>query len=249
MIAPWPLALAGGIAGAALGSYATTAALRWARAEPSSFGRSHCDGCGLTLGYAQTVPVWSYVQARGACTRCGGRIDPLHPIGELIGATTGLAVAATLEGVAALLLGGLALLLLAASVTDLKVLRIPDALSLAVAGACGGLAWAGGGWPRLQMGLAAATVTLAVLSVLAWTSTRRKGRAGLGLGDVKLAAGLALWLGPATPWAIVAAAVLGLAGMAIMRPADGRLAFGPCLAVAGWLAGLGGEWGWWPTTL
>src|SRR5690349_21177897 len=47
--------------GACLGSFAATAALRFSRAEPFIAGRSHCDACGMRLGFAATLPLVSYV--------------------------------------------------------------------------------------------------------------------------------------------------------------------------------------------
>jgi leader peptidase (prepilin peptidase)/N-methyltransferase len=79
-----------------------------------------------------------------------------------------------------------------------------------------------------------------------WLAARRSGEPGLGLGDVKLLAALALWLGLATPWLIAAASLLGLLLMAITRPKDGRLAFGPAIAVSAWTIGIIGEAGQWP---
>jgi leader peptidase (prepilin peptidase)/N-methyltransferase len=193
--------------------------------------------------------VLSYLQLGGVCATCGSRIDRVHLWGELTGAVVGATIAATLPGPSALLTGGLAGLLLAAAVADLRTLRLPETLSIGVALAGAGLAWLHGGWPALALGLITAAATFAVLVGVREFSARMRGRQSLGLGDVKLLAALAVWLGVATPWAVVVGSVLGLAGMALLRPADGRLPFGPYIAVAAWLVGLGGEWGWWPTTL
>jgi leader peptidase (prepilin peptidase)/N-methyltransferase len=80
---------------------------------------------------------------------------------------------------------------------------------------------------------------------------RFRGQAGLGFGDVKLITALAFWLGLATPWAVVAAAGIGLA-FAVLRGAgrrNERFAFGPMIAAAAWIVGMTREAGLWPVGL
>jgi len=241
-LAVWGLA---GVAGLAAGSYAATAAMRVARGEGHVRGRSHCDGCGRTLGFARTLPVVSFVALRGACADCGGRIARLHPAGEAAGAAIALgAVWVASQGDAwragPLLVLGFALL--AAAVVDLRIRRLPDPLTLAVALAGAGLA-AGRGPGALAGGAVAATLAALVLLAIRALSARRSGEPGLGLGDVKLIAALALWLGPATPLMVVFAAGLGLLAAGLDRGGEPRRPFGPALALAGWGVGLALELG------
>jgi leader peptidase (prepilin peptidase)/N-methyltransferase len=78
---PFPaLALALGLC---VGSYAGTAAMRAARKEPSLAGRSHCDACGKSLGWAETVPVLSFVALGGRCVACRAPISRFHLVCEL----------------------------------------------------------------------------------------------------------------------------------------------------------------------
>ena len=237
MIPAWPAIGLGFPIGLCLGSYATTAAMRRARSEASSRGRSHCDGCGAGLGFAETVPLYSYLLRHGACACCGARIDPLHPAGEIAG---GVAVAipfALLPPSTALLVATLGLLLLAASVFDAKTRRLPDALTLAAALICAGLALVRG-LPHLALNAAVAMAAILVLEALRRLFGRAKGEAGLGFGDVKLIAALALWLGALTPWMVTLASVAGLAAVALWRPAERRIAFGPFIAAAAFGLGL-----------
>jgi leader peptidase (prepilin peptidase)/N-methyltransferase len=92
--------------------------------------------------------------------------------------------------------------------------------------------------------LAAAALTAAILLPLRKVFVRRMGDPGLGLGDVKLVAALALWLGPATPTMAVLACVLGLA-VAVWRrvPRGQAMALGPMIAVAGMTVGMLAERG------
>ena len=53
--------LAGGVVGAVIGSYVTTAALRASAPDAPAADRSQCDRCRKTLGWFETAPVLSYV--------------------------------------------------------------------------------------------------------------------------------------------------------------------------------------------
>jgi len=246
MTGPAPALGLAALCGLALGSYAVTAAVRFARAEPSTFGRSHCDGCGRTLRFSQTIPVLSYVRAQGRCDACRTAIDPIHLVGELSGLLVLLMAFLASDLIRSPLLAALGLVLVAAAVIDWKVGRLPNVLTAAVAVLALMLA-ASKSIAAVEIGLGAATISLGVLLVLRWVMGRTGRDPGLGLGDVKLICALALWLGLATPWMVVGAAMAGLLVMNFVRPPDGRMAFGPALALAGWMVGIGGEWGLWPT--
>lgn len=224
-----------GLVGACGGSFAATAALRTLRGEQAVAGRSHCDGCGVTLGAAATIPLFSYPALRGACTHCGGRIDPTHLAGEVAGAALGAGAFALLPPAFACLVLCLGLVLLAASIIDQRTQRLPDRLTLVVGLLCLGLALLAG---RLLEGLAAAAITFALLEVARQGYLRFRGRSGLGAGDVKLLAALALWLGAATPWAVTAASAGCLALVLIARPSGGKIAFGPFIAGGALAVGL-----------
>lgn len=232
-------------AGTVAGSFAATAGVRASRAEQVFVGRSHCDGCGQTLSYAQTLPLVSYVAAGGACRDCRARIDPIHPAGELAGGAVFLGALMLGDPIRAASVALLGLVLIAASAVDAKSQKLPDALTLLAAMLCALLAWTrsvGAGFA----GLAAALVAIAVLEGLRRLSQARNGEPGLGFGDVKLVGALALWLGVDTPWMVTGAAALGLAAMVLLRPPGGRLAFGPAIAAAGWSLGVMREANLWP---
>ena len=237
-----------GVAGLALGSFAVTSGLRLSRGGSAMRGRSQCDTCGHRLGFAQTVPVVSYLRLSGACAACRARIDPTHLAGEVAGAVVVVTALFAQDLTRSLLLIGLGLTLIAAVAVDWKVRRLPDLLTLACAGFCASLAVLQS-WQTMFEGMIAAALVIAILMAVRWLAGRQSGEPGLGLGDVKLLAALALWLGLATPWLIAGASLLGLLLMAISRPPDGRLAFGPAIAVSAWSIGIIGEAGGWPTTM
>jgi leader peptidase (prepilin peptidase)/N-methyltransferase len=238
----------GAITGMVLGSFAVTAGLRMSRGDSALTGRSRCDGCGCALSFAQTVPLVSYVRLGGACAGCGGRIDPTHLAGEAAGGLMVVAGLFVADPARSLLLSALGLTLIAAAAVDLKVHRLPDVLTASVAALGFWLSALRGGDAVIE-GVVAAGLTASALLLLRAVSRRLRTDPGLGLGDVKLFAALALWLGASTPWLVACAAGVGLAIMRLTRPADGRLAFGPAIAVAAWAVGFSQEAGLWPTTM
>lgn len=246
MIAHLAIAAVSGVVGACVGSFTATAALRAAHGEQAVFGRSRCDACGVGLSFTSTVPVLSFVRSRGICASCGSTIDPLHFVGEVAGATIGatVAIVIALPGRAGLL-AALGFVLLGIAAYDARTKRIPDVLVLAVVAVCGALA-ALRSIEALEIGAVAAVAAFAILELLRRTHQLARAKPGLGSGDVKLVAALALWLGLATPWAIAAAAGAGLIAFATLRPASGRIAFGPFIALCAWLTGMACEGVGWP---
>lgn len=238
----WIAPLAGGLLGAIVGSFTTTMALRSVAGVPLLHGRSRCDSCGHGLSFAATVPLVSYAVFGGACRDCRSAIDPRHPIGEVTGGIAGALALAVLPLAEAVIVFVLAQVLLASSIIDSRSRRLPDALTAAIALLCAGLA-ALRGLETLAIGIASAAVAYLLLETLRRGYSAMRRRPGLGGGDVKLVAALALWLGLTTPWAMVAAAGIGLAAMLVLRPADGRIAFGPAIAASAFLVGLGGSAG------
>lgn len=144
----------------------------------------------------------------------------------------------------------LAALMLAIAVTDSRRYIIPNeltgaalALALFRAGAVGPEAdWYAATWAAFR----AAVIALPLLALMAGYR-RWRGRDGLGLGDIKLAAVAGAWLGMVTVFAVIELATLSALGAYLAsgylrkRPlkATAFLPFGLFLAPAiwiGWLA-------------
>ena len=242
---PFLVGLPATLVGLCLGSFAATAALRSAQGEQALAGRSRCDGCGVTLGFAHTTPVLSYVVLGGACADCGERIDPLHVVGEVAG---GLILGASFyltPWSRAVPLAALGLLLLASAIYDARTRKLPDRLTAGVAG-LGAVLALEQSIAALWLGLIAAALAFGLLEGLRRGFLWARRKPGLGFGDVKLIAALAIWLGLTTPWAIALASALAL-GLALTRPSpDGRLAFGPWIAIAAFSIGMIREAHLWP---
>lgn len=234
----WPWLLAGALAGLVAGSFLATLVVRWPRGETLR-GRSRCDGCGRRLGWAQMIPLLSYLMAGGRCRTCHAAIDWRHPAMELAAAVVGMAAfAATAgpSGLAGALFGWVLLALLA---LDAEHLWLPDALTLPLLAA--GLLLGQG---DLAGRLVGAAIGGGGLLLIAWVYRLARHRDGMGLGDVKLMAALGAWLGwQMLPLLLLLAALLGL-GLAAVAAVRGRpvgqVPLGACLAAAAfplWLAG------------
>lgn len=234
------------LCGVCAGSFCTNFALRGARGEQALQGRSHCDQCLAPLGFFDSLPIISYLRCGGVCGVCGGRIDLAHPLGELAGAVIVLSALWAHSALRAALMVVLGLVLLESAVIDLKIRQLPDAAT-GLAAIVAFLLALSESTARLVEGLIAAVVTFAVLEFLRRWFQRARGSAGLGFGDVKLAAALALWLAAATSWALALASLMGLAYFVIARPADKKIAFGPWIVVAAWIVGASKEAGIWST--
>jgi leader peptidase (prepilin peptidase)/N-methyltransferase len=227
-------------AGLALGSFATLVAHRVPRREGIVGGRSRCPGCGVTIAAYDNVPLFSWLLLRGHCRSCGERISPRYPLTEL--------VTAVLFATTALMLGtdhagGLALgfalcaMLVVITLTDLERRVIPNAVLAVGAAVAVGIAVVTdpGSLPER---FAAAAGAGGFLFCVALAYPR-----GMGMGDVKLAAVMGLYLGRAVAPALVIAfgigALVGLVMIARMGTAARKQAipFGPFLALGG-VAGL-----------
>jgi leader peptidase (prepilin peptidase)/N-methyltransferase len=238
----WPVGL--GLLGAVIGSFLATLVLRWPAGRSVLRGRSHCDGCGVTLGARDLVPLLSAAVARGRCRACGSAIDPRHWQVELgclgVGVLAGLAVPGPV-GLAGAVFGWL---LLALAALDVAEFWLPDALTATLAGA-GVVAGLLGVDPSLTERGIGGLGGFAALWLVGALYKAVRGREGLGGGDPKLLGAIGLWLGwRLLPAVVFLAALTGLAvvlvGLLRGREATlgDRMPFGALLAIAAYPAWL-----------
>lgn len=226
-------------AGLIFGSFATVVAHRVPRGEPFVVGRSRCPGCGEEIAAYDNVPVLSWLVLRGRCRHCGVRISARYPLTELAMAVLFAATVVILgTGDWGSLALGVALcaLLVIVSLTDLERRVIPNKVLLA--GAMVAVAIAAAADPA-SLGPRAISAAAAggLLFFVALAYPR-----GMGMGDVKLAAVMGLYLGRAVAPALLigfaAGALVGLVLIARRGPAARKQAvpFGPFLALGGVVA-------------
>lgn len=238
-----PAAVFAFLGGLLVGSFVTVVAHRVPQGESIVGPRSRCPGCGTQIAAYDNIPVLSWLALRGRARCCGERISPRYPLTELTLACLYLLIVVVLWDDAGEIALGLIFVtaLLAVTVTDLERRIIPNKILL-VAAILGVVVAAISDPGSLPERVAAATAAGGLLFLAALAYPR-----GMGLGDVKLAATMGLFLGrnvaPALFVALLAGSLVGLAMMARHGAAARKQAipFGPFLALGGVVGLLAGD--------
>jgi leader peptidase (prepilin peptidase) / N-methyltransferase len=232
-----------GAFGVIFGSFLNVVAYRLPRRESLISPASRCPSCGTPIRPYDNIPVLSWLLLRGRCRSCSAPISARYPIVE--GLTAALCAAAVLAGGGAAKVAlhvALILLLVPIALIDLEHRIIPNKLTaLGAALALGiGLGLDPSGEPERLIAAAAAGGGL-LLAALAYPG-------GMGMGDVKLAAVLGLFLGrdvaPAMLIALLAGVLVGAIVIARKGAAQGRktaVPFGPFLALGATVAVFAGD--------
>jgi leader peptidase (prepilin peptidase)/N-methyltransferase len=235
------LTLTTGLLGALIGSFLNVVAHRLPRSESLVTPASHCPSCDAPVRPWDNVPVISWLLLRGKCRSCGVRISPRYPLVELLTAVAFAAVVAV-NGFDEDLLLELpfvaALIALAAIDLDHRLLPNKIVYPLAAYGVVATLLV-----DRADLAenliAGAGAFTFLFLAVLAYPR-------GMGMGDVKLAGAMGIYLGlsviPALLIAFLAGSVVGLT-MIAREGASARkkaVPFGVFLALGGIVAVLAG---------
>ena len=227
------------LGGLLVGSFLNVVIARLPAGESLVRPRSRCPHCGHEVRSYDNVPVLSWLLLRGRCRDCGAPISARYPLVEALTAVL-CALVVVVTGADSDAWLGLALVITLVPVTfiDLDHQIIPNVIvgpSAVVALVILGLTDSDAIVDHLIA--AGAAGGFFFLAVLAYPR-------GMGMGDVKLAFVLGLYLGSSVAPALLAAMLTGtLVGGAIMARkgvAEGRktkVPFGPFLAL-GALVGL-----------
>lgn len=197
-----------------IGSFLALLADRLPRGENVVTSPSTCRSCGTRLGLRDLLPVLAFALNRGRCRHCGAAIPAVTLYTEI--AASGAAVLAVLAGGDAVQMWLTALflwLLLVLAVTDLIWFRLPDLLTGGLFLVALALAWREG---RLDMALIGAAVGAGSFLALRVGYRALRGREGLGLGDVKLMAGIGAFAGPADLPSLLLIAALGALSVVLL---------------------------------
>jgi len=226
------------VGGLLVGSFLNVVAHRLPRGESLVRPRSRCPQCDTQLRAVDNVPVVSWLALRGRCHYCGALISARYPLVELATAALYVAVAVTQDDAVRIVLG---LLLVTALVPitliDLDHRIIPNKITgpAALAALIAIVALDRDFLVEAVVGAAAAGGFFFVAAVLY--------PRGMGMGDVKLAGVLGLYLGravaPAVFIALIGGVVVGAAVIARKGAKEGRktaVPFGPFLALGGLVA-------------
>ncbi|WP_323134836.1 A24 family peptidase [Pseudomonas sp. HN8-3] len=207
---------------------------------------SCCPRCNQPIRPWENIPLLSFLMLRGRCAHCREPISVRYPLTEVTCALITAAVAWHFgfgwQAAAVMLLSwGL----LAMSLIDLDHQLLPDALVLPLL------------WLGLVINSADLLATLpdalwgAVIGYMSlwsvfWLFKLVTGKDGMGHGDFKLLALLGAWGGwQILPMTLLMASLMGVfAGLILLRLRKAQtstpMPFGPCLAIAGWIALLWG---------
>jgi leader peptidase (prepilin peptidase)/N-methyltransferase len=223
------------LGGLMLGSFVTVVGHRVPRAESVVGGRSRCATCGAPIAAYDNIPVFSWALLRGRSRCCGDPISIRYPLTEIsVGALYAITVAVFWGDPTEIALGLVFVTtLVAVTLTDLEQRIIPNRILLVAAVLGVVIAAAGDPSSLSERAIAAGAAGGGFfLVVLAYPR-------GMGLGDVKLAAVMGLFLGrnvaPAILVALLAGSAVGLAMIAREGSAARKQAipFGPFLALGG----------------
>jgi leader peptidase (prepilin peptidase) / N-methyltransferase len=265
-----------GLLGLVFGSFLNVCLSRWPEGESVVKPRSRCRACGRTLAWWENVPVVSWLALRGHCRTCGAWIGPRYVVVEL---AVGLLWAAQawhffkavhwpqsyfdVELVSAVSKAVFDWLLVALAVLDAEHLWLPDWITLP--GIVLGFLlttflspldlswWLQRGTIQQSAFVDALAVMLAfvLILVIRWVYWLVRRKEGMGLGDAKLMAMLAAWLGlPGALLAFFIGVVMGgvvAVGILAVPSHDGeswsgrKLPLGTFLCVGGIVSSLWGQ--------
>lgn len=248
----WPIYAAVFIVGSGIGSFLNVVIYRVPRGESIVKPGSHCPHCNHAIKPYENIPILSYIFLRGRCSGCQKPISPRYP-----------AVEALMGGLAMLMLwkygltreffiySALSAVLIALSVIDIQTMRLPNPIVLTGAILALGLnlilrfdfLW------QMLAGVLVGLLLMAFMGVVGKLLFRKE---ALGMGDVKFAAMIGLFVGL---WHTLGMFVLGIAVGALVGIAttvisgkdwSRRIPFGPFLALGTILSLLWGKplWQW-----
>ena len=206
---------------------------------------STCPKCNSRIHWYQNIPVISWLILRGKCGTCQNPISIRYPFIELLTMVCSLIVAVVFGATIQMLLGLLLTwVLITLTFIDFDTQLLPDRFTL----------------PLAALGLGINTFTIYTspssaiwgyligflcLWIVYYLFKVITGKEGMGYGDFKLLAALGAWMGPMMlPLIILLSSVVGaIIGIILMkmRGENQTFAFGPYIAIAGWIAFLWGD--------
>jgi leader peptidase (prepilin peptidase) / N-methyltransferase len=241
MVAAIVLAALGGLI---IGSFLNVVVYRLPRGESLAHPPSRCPSCGAPVKPYDNIPVLSWLLLRGRCRSCKAPISPRYPIVEAVtGGLWAVVVWARWDDASGIALGiVLVTILIPIALIDFEHRIIPNRITgpaAVVAIVIGVVLDMDFVVEQLIAGAAAGGFFL--LAAIAYPR-------GMGMGDVKLAGVMGLYLGRAVGLAVlvglVAGVVVGAVIIARLGAKEGRktaVPFGPFLALGGVIAIFAGD--------
>lgn len=234
------------IASPFVGSFLALVIIRLPKDEDVVLGRSKCRSCHTPLKPLDLIPLISWLALRGKCRHCGAGISGFYPLIEFFTFILTLWAALVTEAEVFVITVVLGWWLLVLGAIDFREFILPDILTLPLILFGFGVYYYfdPNGFNASLIGAALGGGALYLVSVF---YQRIRGREGLGLGDVKLMAGIGAlvgWIGLST---VLLWAVLGGILFVILQTLMGKrfgkttpLPFGTFLSAGLWLTWLYG---------
>ncbi|OTG68791.1 prepilin peptidase [Acinetobacter sp. ANC 4470] len=206
---------------------------------------STCPKCHTEIRWYQNIPVISWLVLRGKCGSCQNPISIRYPLIELLTAIASLVIVAVFGPTLQMLFGLLLTwILIALTFIDFDTQLLPDRYTLTLA--------------ALGLGINSYAIYISATSaiwgyiigflclwIVYYLFKIITGKEGMGYGDFKLLAALGAWMGPLMlPLIVLLSSLVGaIIGIILLkiRKENQPFAFGPYIAIAGWIAFIWGE--------
>ena len=206
---------------------------------------STCPKCSTEIRWYQNIPVISWLVLRGKCGSCQNPISIRYPLIELLTALASLVIVSVFGPTLQMLFGLLLTwMLIALTFIDFDTQLLPDRYTLTLA--------------ALGLGINSYAIYISPTSaiwgyilgflclwIVYYLFKIVTGKEGMGYGDFKLLAALGAWMGPLMlPLIVLLSSLVGaIIGIVLLkiRKENQPFAFGPYIAIAGWIAFIWGE--------
>ena len=201
---------------------------------------STCPKCQTEIRWYQNIPVISWLALGGKCGSCKNPISIRYPLIELLTAVCSLVIVAVFGPTLQMLFGLLLTwILIALTFIDFDTQLLPDRYTLTLA--------------ALGLGINTSPMSaiwgyiigFLCLWIVYYLFKIITGKEGMGYGDFKLLAALGAWMGPLMlPLIVLLSSMVGaIIGIILLkiRKENQPFAFGPYIAIAGWIAFIWGE--------
>ena len=206
---------------------------------------STCPKCSTEIRWYQNIPVISWLVLRGKCGSCQNPISMRYPLIELLTALASLVIVSVFGPTLQMLFGLLLTwILIALTFIDFDTQLLPDRYTLTLA--------------ALGLGINSYAIYISPTSaiwgyiigflclwIVYYLFKIVTGKEGMGYGDFKLLAALGAWMGPLMlPLIVLLSSLVGaIIGIVLLkiRKENQPFAFGPYIAIAGWIAFIWGD--------
>lgn len=207
--------------------------------------RSSCPKCKNQIRWYQNIPVISWLFLKGKCSNCHHPISMRYPFVELLTCLASLTVLAVFGPTLQMIFGViLTWVLITLTFIDFDTQLLPDRFTFPLVGL--GLAINSYSiYTSPNAAIWGAIIGFLCLWVVYIIFKLITGKEGMGYGDFKLLAALGAWLGPLMlPLIILMSSFVGaIIGVILLkvRKENQPFAFGPYIAIAGWITFLWGQ--------